>query len=72
MPIKSELIKMLDKISETEELFLLRAQDESAPSIVMKWIDENLYTAPEAKIRNAIEVAIRMSKQEDVMRKRAD
>lgn len=72
MPVKSEIIKMLDKIPESEELFLLRAQDESAPSIVMKWIDENLYTAPETKIRNAVEVAIRMSKQDDIRRKRAD
>lgn len=72
MPIKSEIIKYLEKIPDHEELFLLRAQDESSPSVIMRWIEENLWTAPEEKIREVVEIALKMAKQEDIMRKRAD
>lgn len=70
--VKKELLKYLEKIPDHEELFLLRAQDESAPAVIMKWIDENLWTAPKTKIEQAVQTAYKMAHQEDVMRKKAD
>lgn len=62
----------LSKIPEWEQIFILRAQDEMAPITVLKWIQDNFFTAPEEKLREAFETALAMNKQEDVLRKKAD
>lgn len=43
-----------------EPLFVLRAQDRSAPHVVLEWIRCNIDTAPEKKLRAAFEQALRM------------
>lgn len=43
-----------------EQTFTLRAQDLSAARGVAFWILENIETAPEAKLRHALEDALRM------------
>ncbi len=60
----------LSKTFADEPIFLLRALDETAPLIIMDWIRENLFTAPEDKLRSAFEQALAMKKFED--KRRAD
>jgi hypothetical protein len=43
-----------------EPTFTLRAQDRSAPENVCKWITANIETASEKKLRDALEIALRM------------
>jgi hypothetical protein len=57
-------------IPEDEEVFVLRAQDVTAPMTIMFWIQANLETAPPKKLRDAFDCARRMMKYE--ARKRAD
>lgn len=54
---------------EEEEIFALRAIDETTPMVILYWIRENFFTAPEMKLRSAFEAAIRCKNQEN--RKRA-
>ena len=49
----------LKKAGDQEEIFVLRAQDASAPRTVMLWIADNLH-APDDKLRDAFECAMRM------------
>lgn len=42
-----------------EQLFTLRSQDQTAPRVIAFWIMENIETAPEAKLRHALEDALR-------------
>lgn len=42
-----------------EQLFTLRAQDMTAPSTICWWILQNIATAPEEKLRHALEDALR-------------
>jgi hypothetical protein len=49
----------LKKIGDQEEIFVLRAQDASAPRSVILWIAENLH-ATDDKLRDAFECALRM------------
>ena len=51
----------LQKAGDEEEIFVLRAQDDSAPKIIMLWIAENLHASDE-KLRDAFECALRMRK----------
>lgn len=43
-----------------EPLFVLRAQDRTAPYVVAEWITANIMTAPEDKLRDALETALLM------------
>ena len=43
-----------------EPLFVLRARDRSAPGVVVDWIRANIETAPESKLREALDQALRM------------
>lgn len=49
----------LQKTGDQEEIFVLRAQDQSAPRSVILWIADNLQ-APDEKLRDAFECALRM------------
>jgi hypothetical protein len=53
-----------------EQHFTLRAQDVSAPRTIAFWIMENVDTAPESKLRHALEDALRARRWPT--RKRAD
>ena len=50
----------LKKIADDEEMFVLRAQDSSAPHAVTMWIADNIYSAPPEKLREALDCALRM------------
>ena len=60
MGTKATGIGCYDKAGKDEELFVLRAQDESSPEIVMEWIKRNFKTASDAKLRDAFDCALRM------------
>lgn len=64
MKKKDELMQQgcLNKAADDEMLFVLRAQDKSAPKVVLHWIAKNFDTASEEKIREAFECAIEMKK----------
>lgn len=51
-----------DHAHPDEPLFVLRAQDPSAPRVVLHWISKNFDNAvcPDAKLRDAFEQALRM------------
>jgi len=49
----------LKKAGGQEEIFVLRAQDASAPRSVILWIADNLQ-ASDDKLRDAFECALRM------------
>jgi len=49
----------LKKVGDHEEIFVLRAQDVSAPRSVILWIADNLH-ASDDKLREAFECALRM------------
>lgn len=53
-----------------EQLFTLRAQDETTPTVIAYWILQNIETAGEDKLRHALEDALRARKWPH--RKRAD
>lgn len=53
-----------------EQRFTLRAKDETAPECIAYWILKNIETAPEDKLRHALEDALRARKWPT--RKRAD
>ena len=42
-----------------EQLFTLRSQDVTTPRCIVFWILENIDTAPEEKLRHALEDALR-------------
>ncbi len=66
MKKKDELMQSssgcLAKAKDDEMLFILRAQDETAPKVVLHWIAKNFDTAPEDKLREAFECAMEMKK----------
>jgi hypothetical protein len=51
----------LKKTGDHEEIFVLRAQDASAPRSIVLWIADNLH-ASDDKLRDAFECALRMRK----------
>ena len=53
-----------------EQLFTVRSQDITAPSTICWWILQNIETAPEEKLRHALNDAIRARKWPN--RKHAD
>lgn len=52
----------LAKAKDDEMLFILRAQDMSAPLVVLEWIKINFQFCPEDKLREAFECALQMKK----------
>jgi hypothetical protein len=63
MSTKREGVPCYDKAKENEELFCLRAQDVTAPAAIVAWIGLNITSAPSAKLRDALECALRMRGQ---------
>ena len=59
MPLKSEC-KTLRKIGDNEEIFVLRAQDDSAPKAVLQWVLLNFDHLSDDKATEAFECALRM------------
>ena len=61
MAIKSNY-PLLAKAADDEELFVLRAQDLSAPQTVAFWIAQNITNdnCSDAKLREALEAALQM------------
>ena len=55
----------LKKADDHEEIFVLRAQDASAPRSVILWIADNM-NASEEKLRDAFECAMRMRKHSKI------
>jgi hypothetical protein len=43
-----------------ERTFTLRSQDKTAPRIICEWIKENIETAPEEKLLEALDAALEM------------
>lgn len=60
----------LAKAKDDEMLFILRAQDATAPKVVLHWIAKNFENTPEEKLREAFECALEMRKHSG--RKQAD
>lgn len=54
--------KCLEKAADNEMLFVLRAQDKSAPKVVLHWIAKNFENASEEKLREAFEAAMQMKR----------
>jgi hypothetical protein len=63
MSTKRKGISCYEKAGVDEELFVLRAQDSTAPATVIDWISRNILSATDQKLRDAMEVALRMRKQ---------
>lgn len=61
---QDELTKQgcLNKAADDEMLFVLRAQDITAPKVILNWIEQNFHTCSEEKLREAFECAIEMKK----------
>lgn len=49
-----------NKVRPDEPVFVLRAQDKTAPGIVLKWIAESLDTVSEAKLKEAFQTVLAM------------
>lgn len=58
------------KAEDDEMLFVLRAQDATAPKVVLHWIAKNFENTPEDKLREAFECALEMRKHKN--RKKPD
>lgn len=52
--------KTLEKVQKDEPIFVLRAQDNTAPGIILNWIAKNLDTVDEAKLKEAFQTALAM------------
>lgn len=65
-----ETDKTLQNVFADEEIFCLRALDETAPLTVLYWIRENFYTATKEKLESAFNIALKMKEQEN--KRRAD
>lgn len=48
------------KAKDDEMLFILRAQDQTSPIVILHWMQMNFWTCPEAKLREAFECAMKM------------
>ncbi len=58
--------KTLAKVGDKEEIFVLRAQDYSAPSIILEWLRANFDHLSDDKAREAFECALRMRKHSGI------
>ena len=54
--------RVLHSTCRDEDIFPLVARDYTAPQTVAYWILANIETAPDAKLREAFECALRMRK----------
>ncbi len=54
--------KTLERVKEDEDVFVLRAQDYTSAKTIVLWIAENIEDAPPEKMREALEVAIKMQR----------
>lgn len=76
MATKADLIQDPEgtwaKIDHDEEVFVLRAQDVSAPKVVLGWIEAQMFNPniPDSKLREAFETALKM--RQHGFRKAAD
>ncbi len=61
MSLKSTC-KTLKKVGDEEEIFVLRAQDDSAPHAIMQWLIYNFGHLSDERAREAFECALRMRK----------
>lgn len=52
----------LKKVADDEMIFVLRAQDKSAPRVILHWMAKNFDFVSEEKLREAFEVAMEMKK----------
>lgn len=52
--------KTLEKVRQDEPIFVLRAQDNTAPGIILHWIGKNLDTVDEAKLKEAFQTVLAM------------
>lgn len=50
----------LKKTPDNEPIFVLRAQDESSPKVILHWMAKNFETLSIDKLREALETAIAM------------
>ncbi len=50
------------KAGNNEMLFVLRAQDKTAPKVILHWIAKNFEDTPDEKLREAFECALEMKK----------
>ena len=48
------------KAEDDEMLFVLRAQDKTAPLVILDWIKMNFENCPASKLREAFECALEM------------
>jgi hypothetical protein len=55
-----QTLDLIDKAKPSEDLFILRGQDKTAPKMICLWIAENIETAPTWKLMEALECALRM------------
>ena len=54
----------LSKVNPDEPIFVLRAQDVTAPRVIMHWIELNLDNVSEAKQKEAYQIALAMKRYE--------
>lgn len=52
--------KTLEKVQPNEPIFVLRAQDNTAPGIILNWIAKNLDTVDETKLKEAYQTVLAM------------
>lgn len=55
-----------------DETFTLVGQDLSSPIVICEWIKQNIHTAPDQKLRDALNDAIRMKNLPAEKKKHAD
>ena len=55
----------LAKAKDDEMLFILRAQDKTAPWVIIDWIKCNFQSCPDNKLREAFECALTMKAYKD-------
>lgn len=55
----------LAKAKDDEMLFILRAQDITAPMAILEWMKINFNSLPEAKLREAFECIMEMKKHKN-------
>lgn len=62
----------LKNAADDEPVFVLRGKDFSAPGTIVNWIGANILTAPEDKLRDALECALAMRSYPNALKKQAD
>lgn len=67
MAIKSEC-DCIKKALPDEQLFTLMARDETAPSVIMYWIEKNLSNQPKERLLEAFNCALAMTEQHQAIR----